>query len=119
MKNGNIDAFLDTGWYSESTLFYNGYVYWFEGYTDFDSRISTFAIDKWQAKCDDGMFYHEYLDNAGTKIDYQTVYSESAGELALLKKHFLQQPIFDGKSFWEVESELIWVEEGAPIKITT
>ena len=26
MINGNIEQFLDTGWFNEATLFYNGYM---------------------------------------------------------------------------------------------
>ena len=28
MKNGKIEQFLDTGWFSEATLYLNGYTYW-------------------------------------------------------------------------------------------
>ncbi len=30
MINGNINQFLDTGWFTEATLFLNGYIYWLE-----------------------------------------------------------------------------------------
>ena len=36
-------------------------------------------------------------------------------DLELIKKKFLEANIFDGKSFWEVERVLAWLDEGAPI----
>ena len=32
-------------------------------------------------------------------------------------KNHLTAPVFDGKTFWQVEKDLIWVEEGTPIQI--
>jgi len=34
-----------------------------------------------------------------------------------IKRRFLCSPVFDGNSFWEVESQLVWVEEGSDIII--
>ena len=48
-------------------------------------------------------------------MGYRRVYEEQGADMDLLKKHFLVAPIFDGKSFWQVEKELIWVEPGKPI----
>lgn len=36
-------------------------------------------------------------------------------DMDIIKKNFLCSNIFDGKSFWEVEQELVWVDEGSPI----
>ena len=54
MKNGNLETFLDTGWYTEAELYYQGNVYWFEGDTDFETGISDFYVDRWRAECEDG-----------------------------------------------------------------
>jgi len=35
--------------------------------------------------------------------------------LEALKREFLTAPIFEGKTFWQVERELLWLEEGEPI----
>jgi len=32
-----------------------------------------------------------------------------------LKKRFLEASIFDGKTFWQVENKIAWLEEGSPI----
>lgn len=34
MINADLDQFLDTGWFNEATLYYNGYTYWCEGCWD-------------------------------------------------------------------------------------
>lgn len=35
--------------------------------------------------------------------------------MEMLKKQFLIAPIFEGKSFWQVEKDLTWVDEGEPL----
>jgi hypothetical protein len=44
MINGNLDQFLDNGWFSEATLYYNSYIYWLEAQTD--EIESVFFIDR-------------------------------------------------------------------------
>ena len=34
MINANLAQFLDTGWFNEATLYYQGYTYWCEGDVD-------------------------------------------------------------------------------------
>ncbi len=46
MINGNLEQFLDTGWYSEATLFLNGYIYWCEAQYDEKKQSNTFFVDK-------------------------------------------------------------------------
>ena len=50
MINGLLDQFLDTGWYTEATLFYNGFIYWCEAQSDLTTNTTTFFIDKWAAE---------------------------------------------------------------------
>ncbi|MBR1831965.1 MAG: hypothetical protein IJ784_05960 [Ruminiclostridium sp.] len=118
MKNGNVEQFLDTGWYSESTLYYNGYIYWFEGSTDSETNISTFFIDRWRAKLTDDMYCREYRLNNDI-VDYKRVFESRGTDMDLLKKQFLEAPIFDGKTFWDIESELVWADEDKPIVINS
>ncbi|WP_294146569.1 hypothetical protein [uncultured Selenomonas sp.] len=115
MKNGNLETFLDTGWYTEAEIYYQGYVYWFEGDTDFETGVTEFYIDRWRAECEDGKLYREYRDESDQLVDYHRVYEEQGKDIDLLKKNFLIAPIFDGKTFWQVEKDLIWVEPGEPI----
>ena len=38
MINANLEQFLDTGWFSEATLYLNGYTYWCEGSWDYSRK---------------------------------------------------------------------------------
>ncbi|MBE6100666.1 MAG: hypothetical protein E7200_00980 [Selenomonas ruminantium] len=115
MKNGDIEIFLDTGWYMESTLYYEGRVYWCEGFTDSDTGISTFFVDSWEAECPDGKFYRTYQDKIGEPQGYKEDLEIHGTDMEMLKKQFLIAPIFEGKSFWQVEKDLTWVDEGEPL----
>lgn len=116
MKNGYLGNFLDTGWYSESTLYYKGYIYWCEGYT---SGINhTFFVDRWSADLSNDMLYHEYRTADGHLVDYDRVLEITGTDFDMLKKQFLTAPIFEGKTFWEIEKTIAWVDEGTPRLIT-
>ena len=116
MKNGNLTQFLDTGWYTEAVLYFNGHVYWCEGTTDFETGITTFFVDSWKAECD-GENYHQYLNESGDLIDCKRVLEIKGSDHDTIKQQFLTAPVFDGKTFWQVEKDLVWVEEGSPIQI--
>ena len=32
-----------------------------------------------------------------------------------IKQRFLEAPVFEGKTFWQVEKEIAWLDEGQPI----
>lgn len=55
MINGDVEQFLDTGWFSEATLFLNGFVYWFEAQYDPNTDINTFFVDRWAAENEDNL----------------------------------------------------------------
>ena len=59
MINGNINSFLDTGWYTESTLFFNGNVYWCEATTE--NGLTTFFVNRWKASLTDNMYYNSHI----------------------------------------------------------
>ena len=118
MINGNTEDFLDTGWFMEATLYYKGYIYWFEGFSTDDGGTCTFFVDKWRGLLTDDMYFHEYHLN-DNRVDYKRVFEISGANMDTLKKAFLEAPIFEGKSFWSVESELIWVDEDTPIIINS
>ena len=114
MKNGSLDQYLDTGWYSESTLFLNGYIYWCEAQYDSETNTNQFFVDRWRAENENDKYYHSVVDGNG-KLEWQRVYTDSDPDLDAVKKRFLQAKIFDGKTFWEAESELAWLEESEPV----
>ena len=116
MINGNLDQFLDTGWYSEATLYYKGYVYWLEGFWNDDIQKYYFYAARWQAQCDDLEYYHEYRDASSNELcNYAVVFENTADCQELNKKAFLTAKIFDGRTFWEVEHEIAWVEPDKPV----
>lgn len=113
MINGYIRNFLDTGWYSESTLFYNGYIYWHESQT-IENKI-IFFIDRWEAINEDNLYFHSLIETDGC-LKWERVFEIQGENLDLIKKEFLETAIYDGKTFWEAEKKLCWVEESNPIQ---
>lgn len=117
MINGTIEQFLDTGWYSEATLFYNGRIYWFEGNTDFETGITKFVVNSWKAKNYDDKYFGSYIDEETKDVaEYRQDFIAKNSDMDWIKKEFLTAKIFEGKSFWEVEPELVWLDEGEPIQ---
>lgn len=55
----------------------------------------------------------------GNFVDEEDLFKEALRDKDLVKKHFIEAKIFDGKSFWEVEKELSWVEDGGEFEIKT
>ena len=116
MINGYTEHFLDTGWYMESTLYYKGYIYWCEASTDPNTNVTHFFVDRWKATTSDNILYNEYHKD-GRIIDYSEVYEDYNEDMDVIKKKFLDAPIFDGKTFWQVENEIAWLDEGMPIEV--
>ena len=113
MKNGKLDQFLDTGWYSEATLYLDGYIYWCEAQTN-ETGSTTFFVDKWAAENEDNAYYHSILNADGT-LTWNRVFEYTNSDLDYIKKRFLEATIFDNKSFWQVEQQLAWLDEGNPV----
>ena len=114
MINGNLNQFLDTGWYNEATLFFKESIYWCEAQYNQELQVNTFFVDKWKATNEENKYYHSILGKDGT-LNWVRVYEDSDSDLELIKKHFLEAKIFDNKSFWDVENEIAWLDEGEPI----
>ena len=114
MINGNLEQFLDTGWFTDATLFLNGYIYWCESRFDENAKVSNFCVDKWKVQNEDNKYFHSILNSNGT-LDWTRIYEDSYSDIELIKKRFLEATIFDGKTFWQVESELAWLDEAEPI----
>lgn len=112
MINGNINQFLDTGWYSEATLFYNNHIYWLEAQTS--DADTVFFVDCWKAANEDNLYYHSLLSQDGTLL-WERILEIHGSDLDTLKKEFLEAPIFEGKTFWQVENEIAWLDESSPI----
>ena len=113
MINGNLEQFLDTGWYTEATLFLNGKLYWCEAQTDASSDVSTFFVDQWDAENEDNLYYHSLLEPDGTLV-WRRVLEIKDTDMDRLKQKFLEAPVFEGKTFWQVEKDIAWLDESSP-----
>jgi len=113
MINGKISQFLDTGWYSESTLYFDGYIYWCEADTDIETGITEFIVDRWKAEMGEDMLYHSLLNSQGELVECERVWSYCDSDMDKIKQAFLSEKIFAGNAFWDVESKIAWLEEGS------
>ncbi|MDO4459315.1 MAG: hypothetical protein Q4C42_04390 [Clostridia bacterium] len=91
MINGNINEFMDKLWDGEELIYvYNGKKYFSQGYST-DKNIYVFELQMWEPK--------EVLLWRICGKDNQESFEE-----------FLKTPLFDGKTFWEIESNVEWVD---------
>lgn len=114
MINGDINQFLDTGWYSEATLYYNGNIYWLEAQTTSKDGETKFFVDVWAVQNENNEYFHSILESDGS-LKWTRVFEISSLDQDWLKRQFLEAPVFEGKTFWQVEKELAWLEESNPI----
>lgn len=106
MINANLEQFLDTGWFSEATLYLNGYTYWCEGcWNEEREKPMHFFVYKYESVVVDKIYTKPKNSN------YQTVFDIYGNSEEEVKEEFLKAKIFDGKSFWEVEKEIAWYDE--------
>ncbi|MDO4178774.1 MAG: hypothetical protein Q4D21_06230 [Phascolarctobacterium sp.] len=61
MKNGYLEQFLDTGWYTDATLYFNGYIYWCGVQRLDESSNVNFFVDKWEVESENDLYYHSKL----------------------------------------------------------
>ena len=91
MINGKTNEFLDNLWVGEEVIFtYNGKKYFAQGYTR-DDNISVHEVQLWEP-------------------EEKLVWRKEGGDASDRMAAFQNEPIFDGKSFWEVEKEIEWVD---------
>ena len=91
MINGNIDEFVDKLLDGEEVIYtYQGKKYFTQGYN-----------------LEDGTYYFELQQWEPTSAVLWSV--EGLDRLNSLEA-FLKEPLFDGKTFWEAEKEMEWVD---------
>ena len=95
MKGGNVNKFIDQTTYEECAVLYKGTKYFFHGLIyDKDKNIYSYVIDVW--------------DKNG---DYEkTVFDKTASSAEECLALAQNEPIYEGKTFWEAESDMEWVE---------
>ena len=92
MINGNVNEFIEGLYWGDERIFlYNGQKFFIQGYLK-DEALTLF-LDRWIPPADDYIW-----NKAGDRNNYPV-------------EDFLNAKIFDGKSFWEVEQEIEWVDD--------
>lgn len=117
MTKEELERFLDTGWFSEAEIYYNGHMYFCQEDTIDGDQGRHFVVYRWPAKNEDNTFYHTIRHN-GKMPAWETAYEYAAAENESeesIREKFLQAKFFDGKSFWEVEEKTQWLEKGSPV----
>ena len=95
MKGGNVNEFIDQTTYQECAVIYKGIKYFFHGIIyDRNSNEYSYDIDIW--------------DDSGNCV--KTVFDERAYSKEKCLELAQSAPIFNGKTFWEAEQEMEWVE---------
>ena len=93
MINGDPHEFVDHLYSGQDTVYlFHGVKYWSQGYTDEDKTVWHIEVFQYQPPSDD--FSWEHTSDSVTDC----------------MEAFLSAPIFDGKTFWEAESEIEWVD---------
>lgn len=93
MNGGNAYDFVDRIYTCQDTVFiYQGIKYWFQGYTKDASTV-----------------HMEVIQYESPKEDYLWEYD--GGTIEECQKAFLSAPLFDSKTFWEVEQMITWVDD--------
>lgn len=110
MINANLSQFLDTGWFSEATLYYKGYTYWCEGVWDkTKEKPMHFFVYKYPSEIVNERYTRRSDEKSKDKYEYIfDIWGYGEDDV---KEQFLKAKIFDGKSFWEVEKEIAWYDE--------
>lgn len=93
MINGNPNEFVDRIYSCQDTIFiYNGIKYWFQGYMPTSDTVHM-EIFQYQPSSE------KYL------------WTYDAKNIEECYHAFLDAPIFDGKTFWDVEMNIAWVDD--------
>ncbi len=110
MINANLEQFLDTGWFSEATLYLNGFTYWCEGnWHTKKEKPMHFFVYKYPSEVVDSKYTRRLdMDKIGPNNVVFDIWGYGEDDV---KEQFLKAKIFDGKSFWEVESIIAWYDE--------
>ena len=91
MINGNVNEFVNGLYYGDERVFlYRGQKFFIQGLT-FDG-CNHLLLDRWEPPADDYFWERE----------------SPRGSYAV--EEFLSAPIWDGKTFWQAEQEMEWVD---------
>lgn len=61
-----------------------------------------------------------FVENSKYELKgFENVFDIRRKSVDSIKKKFLEARIFDGKSFWQIENEIVWLGEGFEITEST
>ena len=97
MENGKLKDFIETMGYNDNILKYKEKYYLFVGFDyNEETKTYTFTVHEVNNK--------GYGDIIGTKFQHQGTSPQDCIE------NFLKAKIWDGKSFYEAEKEMTWID---------
>ena len=92
MINGNANEFLDCVYdLHELIHVYHGKKYFLQGYGGLKNAPYTIEVQLWEP-------------------EVKTIWSYTSPDRLKCREMYLKAPIYDGKTFWEVEHEIEWVD---------
>ncbi len=95
MIDGNVSEFIDKITFQEEAVIYNGKKYFFHGLIyNPNEKVYSFEIHLWDEN-------DHYVD---------TVYRCEGNTQNECMEKLLNDSIIEGKSFWEAESNMKWIE---------
>lgn len=95
MKGGSVYKFIEQTTLEECAVTYKGVKYFFHGIVfDRETREYSYVIDIWDKN-------NNYV---------RTVFNKRASTLEKCLELAQNEPVFDGKTFWEAEADMEWVE---------
>ena len=93
MIGGNPNDFLDRIYSCQDTIYiYNGIKYWFQGYMP-DSNTVHMEVIQYQP------------------ANNKEIWSHDAATIEQCKQAFIAAPLFNGKTFWDAEQDIEWVDD--------
>ena len=92
MINGDVNEFVNGLYYGDERVFiYRGQKFFIEGLT-LEGK-NHLLLDRWDPPIE-GYIWEGISERGSYCVE-----------------KFLQEPLFDGKTFWEVEKEIEWVDD--------
>ena len=96
MSNDEIKRFIDCVTYEDCTVKWNGKTFWCLGVTH-AKEDGKCGIGVWECNPETFEFTNCRLDATGVSVEE-------------CMKHFLEDPIWDGKTFQEAAPDMEWVD---------
>ena len=104
MENANVSEFIETITYSEAYVLFQGKVYFFDGPSVLHGEIC----------CRFQVYWFERLE--GERIRAHLVYEVAAQNPVSCINAFLKAKIWTGKSFFDVEQEMRWINDETDVR---